>query len=384
MTEVFRPTTLDQTVEAIQTATADSTPLRLQGLGTKTGLGRPMAEAVTLDMSALDSVVFYEPEELVLRVGPGARMSELTAMLTESNQMLAFEPPDFGALYGAGEAGTIGGAIAAGLSGPRRVFAGAARDFVLGVEGVSGRGEAFKSGGRVVKNVTGYDLSKLMTGSFGTLAALTQITLKVLPKPETECTISIAETDVTAAGALMRAALKSPYEVSAAAYVPQDPRRALSRVVLRLEGAAAALDHRRTGVIASLSRPDSELLDAEASAELWARVRDVAVYFEGEQKPLWKVVLPPTEMSEFLAATRYEAALVDWGGRAVWLTMGDSDLRPAPPSGAVYLIRAEAEDRTRFGAFPPRPRPLEALSNRIKASFDPLGILNPGRMYEES
>ena len=220
MTTHLKPADAAQALEAVRWAISEEAPLELVGHGTKRALGRPFQATHTLDMSDLTGVKLYEPEELVLSAQAGTPLAELEALLAENRQQFAFEPPDFGPLLG-GEAGkqTIGGVVSCNLAGPRRVKAGAARDHFLGCKAVSGRGEAFKAGGRVVKNVTGYDLPKLLAGSYGTLALLTEVTLKVLPAPEDTRTVLIRGLDDATAIRVMALALQSPYEVAAAAQV---------------------------------------------------------------------------------------------------------------------------------------------------------------------
>jgi len=231
------PETEAQLVEAVAGALAQSTPLDLVGAGSKRGFGRPTNAARTVSLRRLAGIRLYEPEELVMSAGAGTPVAEIEATLAANGQMLAFEPPDLGMFYGGAKgAGTIGGAFACNLAGPRRVKAGAARDHILGVRAVSGRGESFKSGGRVVKNVTGYDLGKLLAGSFGTLAAMAEITFKVLPAPEVTRTVVLQGLDDAAAIKAMERALGSPNEVSGAAHVP-----AWRTTLLRLEGIAASV-----------------------------------------------------------------------------------------------------------------------------------------------
>ncbi|MDH3703604.1 MAG: FAD-binding protein, partial [Alphaproteobacteria bacterium] len=223
MTERFKADSAEQVRELVAWAAAERQPLEIVGAGSKRGFGRPGNANHQLELAALSGVSLYEPGELVLTAGPGTTVAEIEELLAASRQQLAFEPPDLGPLLGgAPGAGTLGGMVACNLSGPRRIKAGGARDHVLGFQAVSGRGEFFKSGGRVVKNVTGYDLSKLMCGAMGTLGVLTEITVKVLPMAEKVWTVLVLGMDRSAAGAAMTAALQSPHEVSGAAYLPRD------------------------------------------------------------------------------------------------------------------------------------------------------------------
>jgi len=401
MAETLQPATAAHVVDAVRWAMAEQTPLELLSGGTKRGYGRPVQAAHSLDLSGLAGIELYEPEELVLRAGPGTPMAEIEAALAEAGQMLAFEPADLGPLYGH-EAGcqTLGGAVAANLSGPRRIKAGAARDHLLGFEGVSGRGEAFKSGGRVVKNVTGYDLSKLMAGSLGTLAALTQVTVKVLPAPEAVRTVLVLGHDETRAVAAMTDALNSPHEVSAAAYLPaavaarssvaamRQPGAAAT--ALRVEGPAPSVAHRAKALHAMLGgeAATAELADAE-SRTLWREVRDVAPLLPDRDRLIWRLSVPPAAGAAVCRGLPgVGEAYLDWGGGLIWLAL------PASPDGLADAVRAAIAElgghatlmrapddlRAAVPVFQPLAPPVAALSARLKAQFDPRGVLNPGRI----
>src|SRR5436305_11092632 len=243
--DTLQPRTAKDLVDAVQWALSRGAALELVGHGTKRAIGRPAQSDLTLDLSGLTGVILYEPEELVLSAQAGTPLEEIEALLAAQGQHLAFEPMDYGVLLnGAAASGTIGGTLAANLSGPRRIAAGAARDHFLGFEAVSGRGEAFKSGGRVVKNVTGYDLCKLIAGSWGTLAALTTVTIKTLPRPQTQATVVVSGLDDATAVRAMTAAMATSCDVSGAAHLPAtvaariEPSVAAGRslTLLRLEG----------------------------------------------------------------------------------------------------------------------------------------------------
>src|SRR5690348_6612261 len=266
----FRPSDESELVEIIQHAVAKEEPLELVAGGSKRGLGRPLQAPHRLELGAFSGIRVYEPEELVLTAGAATPLAEIEAALDRANQMLAFEPGDWRALLGAEDAApTLGGVLACNLSGPRRIRQGGARDHFLGLKGISGRGEAFKAGGRVVKNVTGYDLCKLMAGSYGTLAALTEVTVKVLPRPEAEATVMLAGLAPEAASRVMAAALGSPHELSAAAYLPTGygPSSVpAASVVLRVEGPAPSVAFRRRALQDELAAGASQILDGEDSA----------------------------------------------------------------------------------------------------------------------
>jgi glycolate oxidase FAD binding subunit len=367
-------------------------------------VGRPVAADHVLDLSALSGVTLYEPEELVLSARAGTPMAEVEALLAASGQELAFEPMDHGPLLG-GEAGkgTIGGVLAANARGPRRIKAGAARDHVLGIHAVSGRGEAFKSGGRVVKNVTGYDLS--MAGSWGTLAAVTDLTFKVLPKAETEATLVLRGLSEADAAHAMAVAMVSSNEVSAAAHLPEtvvgkvlDGRLPGWRgaTLLRLEGFSPSVAYRFDRLAALLAPTAApERLEAEDSRLLWREIRDCIPFADGTDRPVWRVSMAPSQAHSMVMALRMEAAVdafYDWQGGLVWLRMeaggeGGAEaqalrrLVAAHGGGHATLIRAPAATRAAVPVFEPQAEALAALSARLKAQFDPLGILNPGRMY---
>ncbi|WP_026868613.1 glycolate oxidase subunit GlcE [Inquilinus limosus] len=389
MTETLKPETDDQVLEIVRWALAGEVPLELVGRGSKRGFGRPVQAAHALDLSGLAGIEVYEPEELVLTARPGTKMAEIEAALAARGQALAFEPPDLGPLYGGpAGAGTLGGAVGCNLSGPRRLKAGAARDHVLGIEAVSGRGQPFKSGGRVVKNVTGYDLPKLLTGAFGTLAAMTRITVKVLPAPETVRTLAVAGLDDAAGVAVLTRALTSPYEVSGAAHLPAGILGDTARSLVRVEGFGPSVDSR----VAALSQLLGDagplaVLGPDESVDLWRRIRDVAP-FTGDDRAVWRVSVAPTAGPR-VAAAAGGAHYFDWGGGLVWIAVpATDDAGAAAIRGAVAaaggghatLVRAPAGLRAAVPVFEPQPPALEALGRRVREAFDPKSILSPGRM----
>ena len=358
-------------------------PLEVVGTGTKRGLGRPVQSAATLDMSGFAGIIAYEPEELVLEVGAATPLASIEALVADKGQQLAFEPPDWSALLGSPHGGTVGGLVACNLSGPRRIKAGAVRDHILGLRGVSGEGVAFKAGARVVKNVTGYDLPKLLTGSYGTLAALTAVILKVLPAPETEETVVLTGLgDAQAVGA-MSLAMQSPCEVSAAAYVPGEG------VYLRLEGIAPSVAYRRDALAKMLKTP-VEVLAARSSAARWRAIRDGTLFADRPDHPLWRLSVTPSEAPRIIHALKEQMDiryLFDWAGGLVWIETPPSTdaaarlVRGAFDQGHAMLVRAPGAVRAAIDVFQPQAGALAGLSARVKESFDPRHILNPGRMY---
>jgi glycolate oxidase FAD binding subunit len=368
--------------ELAQLVAQAEAPFEIIGTGTKRGLGRPVQAARTLDLSAFAEIAAYEPEELILEAGAGTRLAEIEALIAARGQQLAFEPPDLSRLLGSPHSGTLGGLMACNLAGPRRIKAGAARDHVLGIRGVSGRGEVFKAGARVVKNVTGYDLPKLMTGSYGTLAALTSITVKVLPRPETEETILVEGLDDTAAVSVMSLAMQSACEVSGAAHVPGEG------TFLRLEGIAASVAARRDGLAKLLARP-VQILAAKASSTIWQRIRDVQMLAGTPDRQVWRLSVTPSDAPGLLAKLRESMDLryvLDWAGGLIWLDVpstedaGSAVIRGAMRSGHATLMRAPEGVRAAVDVFHPQAPALAALSARVKDSFDPRHLFNPGRM----
>jgi len=386
----FRPDDERALADVIAAALAREEPLELVAGGSKRGLGRPLQLPHVLDLSAFAGIRSYEPEELVLTAGAATPLASIEAALAEKRQMLAFEPPDWRALWGSGDREqTIGGMIAGNLAGPRRIRQGAARDHFLGFRGVSGRAEPFKAGGRVVKNVTGYDLPKLMAGSHGTLAALTEVTVKVLPAPEATRTLAITGLDARAAQRAMSAALNAPHEVSGAAHLPGEPG-----TLLRLEGPAPSVEARAAALKQELAAFGAvAVLDDAASAVLWRAVRDLAPFLPHPERALWRVSVPPTAGPELVArvARQHDALhLLDWGGGLVWLAVKDAaDGGAAAIRGALTqgghatLIRAPDALRAAVPVFEPQPPALAAIAARVKDGFDPRRILNRGRMYRE-
>lgn len=396
----FAPATAEDTLATVQWALAEEAPLEIVGHGSKRGIGRPLQCEHTLDLSKLSGVTLYEPAELVLSAKAGTPLAEIEKLLADNRQQLAFEPMDYGPLFGqASGRGTIGGALAANLSGPRRLKAGAARDHILGIHAVSGRGEAFKSGGRVVKNVTGYDLSKAMAGSWGTLAAVTDVTFKVLPAAETETTLAVRGLLDDHAVAAMALALGSSAEVSSAAHLPYPAVAAIAdgslgsdaATLLRVEGFGPSVAYRMETLKSLLKNAGPlEELAVEPSRKIWRAIRDCEP-FAGGGKPLWRVSMGPSAGHEMVMALRMQAAVsafYDWQGGLVWLSMeaGDPEaglvraLVEKHGGGHATLVRATPAQRAALSVFQQQAPAQAALSARLKEQFDPKNILNPGRM----
>ncbi|TAJ32844.1 MAG: glycolate oxidase subunit GlcE [Reyranella sp.] len=386
MAGTIKPRSSAELRQAVEWALNDGVTLDVRGSGAKLALGKPMQCDQVLDLSGIAGVVDYAPEELVVTLRAGTPLKDVEALLAQRNQMLAFEPPDLGPLLGraAGE-GTLVGAVMGNLAGPRRLSAGAARDHLLGFSGVNGRGEAFKSGGKVMKNVTGYDLSKILAGSWGTLAVLDEVSVKVLPAPDQTRTLLLLGLDDEAAVKAMCAAMGSPHEVSGAAHVA-------GKTALRVEGVAPSVEARLKGLRELLTGAEMQELGTLESRTFWREVRDVAPLEAGAGDVVWKISCPPTEGPAIVARIRAQRlaaeAFYDWSGGLVWLALpasADADhalVRGAigPTGGHAILIRAPEAVRAAVPVFQPQSPALAALAARVKESFDPKGLFNPGRM----
>ncbi len=377
------PNTAAEVVGLVADAGAAGRTLEIVGGGTKRGIGGGGEADSVLSLAGLARVIDYAPEELVLTAGPGVTLAALEKLVAAEGQMLPFEPPHLAKLLGSKGKPTLGGALAANLSGPRRIRTGAARDHFLGFEAVTGRGERVKAGGKVVKNVTGYDLSKLMAGSWGTLAVLTEVTIKVLPAARTEATLLLFGLPDARANAAMVLAMNAPVDVSGAAHLPdataaRAPLRAQMAVTaLRLEGFAASVAARIEHLAAALKAfGRAEVIDADHSREFWGQVREVEA-FHKDPRPLWRLSLPPATGWRIGEAVAGEA-LYDWGGGLVWLASAADPPSVRAAAGALdghaTLYRGDGP------AFAPLDGPLAALSARVKAAFNAKGVLNPGRM----
>jgi len=393
VTDILKPRDAADVEAAVGWALAEAKTLEIVGNGSKRGIGRAAQWDLSLDLSGLSGVTLYEPQELVLSAKAGTPLAEIETLLAANNQELAFEPIDYGPLFGApGGGGTIGGTLAANLSGPRRIKAGAARDHFLGFAAVSGRAESFKSGGRVVKNVTGYDLCKLMAGSWGTLAAMTDVTVKVLPRAETEQTLLVLGLDDAKATQAMSAAMNSPNDVSGAAHLPAPVARRVTgtdRAVtaLRIEGVAPSVTHRMHSLEVLLKSFGAlATLDEATSRPFWRSVRD-AMPFAGDERVIWRISTAPSRGHEIAAAIGEGEYFYDWAGGLIWLALGSlhdggaARVRSAlAGDGHATLIRAPAGLRASVAVFEPQTQGLAALTRRVKESFDPKGVLGPGRM----
>lgn len=403
--EQYAPTSAEEVIALIQVAVANDEPLEIGGNLTMRALGNPVEANHTLSTRNMSGVHFYEPSELVVSLSPGTTMRELTDLLDSNDQELAFEPIDYGHLYGNEPlSGTVAGMVAVNAAGPRRIKAGAARDHVLGFTAISGRGDPFQSGGRVMKNVTGYDLSKLMTGSYGTLAVFTDLTLKVLPKPEMEETVVISRLNEQAAIDVMTEASGLPHEVSSFAHIPAEVSNSLdipfksddTLTALRLEGPEISVNKRKADLHQHFSQCGGDLYSIAPchSRAFWTSLRDCGP-LANRAADIWRISVAPTHGAQLMAAIRAtgidSAVYYDWAGGLIYLAT-ETSAETAEPAirvplatfgGHAILIRSNQTVPTCVSVFQPQPMPLAALTARIKNSFDPKHILNRRRMRKD-
>ena len=402
---VLEPSDAKQIAEMISWIVAEGDTLEIVAGGTKRALGRPMKTDHLLDVSRLSGIVEYEAAELVLTAQPGEPLASINAELAKKRQMLAFEPPDWRALLGAEGEPTLGGVIACNLAGPRRVRAGSARDYILGFSAVNGFGEIWKAGGKVVKNVTGYDMCKLQAGAYGTLSALTELTVKVMPKPETACTIVLHGLADDLAIPTLANALNSPFEVSGAAHLPASAaRRSKVSVVaaglgaataMRLEGPRPSVVYRTTALESLVGR-GARLNEAETEA-FWSEVGAVQPFLAQGSRIVWRLCPTPSQAPSvahsILSALQSAEFYFDWGGGLIWLSLDPEEAGPDAGAGIVRhvvksagghatLVVASETIRASVPVFEPLSAALAQLTARVKSGFDPRGVLNPGRMQE--
>lgn len=392
MKQIDTPTSEAEALEAVKAALGARTPLRLIGGGTRSGLGRPVAAARALSAAKLTGITLYEPSEMVIGAKAGTPLAEIEAALAAKGQRLPFEPMDHRALLGTQGAPTLGAVAAANISGPRRIMAGAARDALIGVRYINGRGEAIKSGGRVMKNVTGLDLVKFQAGAFGTLGFLTEVIFRVVPRAEREAVLAIEGLDDARAVQAMSTALTSPYEVSGVAHLPADVAGGTARTLFRLEGFADSVAYRIRALRHMLAGfGKAETLADEAGATAFAELRDVQP-FAGTSEAVWRLSVKPSLAPQAVAqirAKRAARAFYDWGGGLIWLATGVEGeagaevIRAAAKAAKGYatLQRAPEDLRVVVPPFEPEAPALAALTRRIKTAADPDGLFNPGLMF---
>lgn len=392
---MLTPGTEEAVAEAVRGAIAKKLPLVVKGGGTRAGLGRPVQAGETLSLEKLSGVTLHEPAEMVISALAGTPLHVVEETLASKGQMLPFEPMDHRAIFGTTGEPTIGAIVAANISGPRRVVVGACRDHLIGVRFVNGAGEIIKSGGRVMKNVTGLDLVKLQAGAHGTLGVLTEVTFKVLPRPEATATMAFDGLSDADAVAAMSAALGSPFEISGAAHLPAGIGDEKAQTLLRFENFSASIDYRFKALAEALTRFGApRRIDGAASEKLWSEIRDCTLLATPRDAALWRLSVKPSDAPDVAAIIRGGLAdtkyFFDWGGGLIWVATqpakdaGASVIRAAVKGkGHATLVRAPDSIRIAVPVFEPEAAPVAALSRRIKASFDPAGLINPGRMVAE-
>lgn len=403
MSAPMKPAADWELANIIADASARRLPMEVYGSGTKRTVGRPMQAAAQVSLRGMVGTVFYEPNELVMSARAGSTISEIEGQLAKSRQMLPFEPLDLGPLLGceAGQ-GTIGGAFATGWSGPRRIHSGAARDHLLGARFVTGHGEQIRAGGRVMKNVTGYDVARGLAGSWGTLALMTELTFKVVPQPEATATLVIFGLPDEIAVEVLCKAMSTPYEITGAMHIQKGAASRLwqsqirgfgkAATAMRLEAPEKSITY-RTEKLRHLFKAYGELhvVGSAGSLEFWQECR-MLTPMHGSTRPLWRISTAPRLGPTVVAAiSRYMdvEAVYDWSGGLVWIEVppsadaGATDIRRvlALHGGHATLVRAETAVRSAVDVFQPLEPGVERLSRRLKQTFDPVGILNPGRMY---
>lgn len=396
---MLTPSTETEAAALIREHAAKKIPLHIRGGGTRAGFGNAVSAEATLSSASLTGIVEYNPAEMVMTARAGTPIAEIEAALAANRQGMAFEPMDHRGAMGTSGTPTIGGLFAVNSSGPRRFTAGAARDHLLGVRFVNGAGDVVKAGGKVMKNVTGLDLVKLLAGSHGTLGFVTEVTFKVLPVPKTSTTLVLSGLEDEQAMRALAAAMSLSVEVSGAAHLPESVRGRFiggslpegAATVMRLEGLEASVAVRAEKLAAAMAGfgPVGRL-DADQSKTLWREIRDVAPYADGTARPLWRVSMAPSEAWKLVAGLRLRAgidAYYDWQGGLVWMR-AEADpeaevLRHGIRTlggGHATLLRAAPQIRAEVAAFEPQASAVTLLSARLKAKLDPHGIFNPGLM----
>jgi glycolate oxidase FAD binding subunit len=390
---VLTPQSEREAADMIRAAGGDGRPLIIAGGATRTELGRPPGNGQGLSSAGLTGVTMYEPVEMVFSAAAGTPLAAIETMLADQGQCLAFEPMDHRALFGTQGEPTIGGVAACNVSGPRRIAVGAARDSLIGLRLVNGRGEVIKSGGRVMKNVTGLDLVKLNAGALGTLGLITEVTFKVLPRAAQRATLALRDLDDRRAVTALSVALGSPYEISAAAHLPAGLADDRALTLIRIENNPVSVAYRVGRLQALLAEQGAAALLAESEADgLWRAIRDVSLLCKPHANAVWRISLPPSRAPDLISRLGEEAGrrhYFDWGGGLVWLARPNEDEARASAlrgvvnacGGHATLVRAGAALRASVPVFEPLAPALMRLTGAIKLAFDPNRILNPGRMY---
>ena len=387
MSTPITPTDEAGIIAAVQAARTAREPLAIEGHGSKRGMLCPVQAARSLSTRALTGVTLYRPAELIISARAGTPLIEIEATLAEKGQQLIAEAPYLNGVFGTSAPPSIGGVVAANLSGPRRIAWGATRDHVMGLRFINGAGEAIRSGGRVLKNVTGLDLCKLLSGSYGTLGVITEVTLKVLPAPETSATLLIETPDLASAVAALSAGLGSPFGVSAAAALPAQDHAVAA---LRLEDFAASVAYRMEKLRSVLDDFGTQrVLENGESRSFWRNVREVEPLNTSADEAIWRVSVRPSAGPRIATAASAIGGrvLLDWGGGLVWIAAEPSIAKYAAISaaaaaagGATMLFRAPELLRLAVPIFPAESAPLAKISARVKEALDPGGLFNPGHL----
>jgi len=394
MTNVFKPKSEAEISDAVRKLASTKTPLEIIGGGTKLGLGNQVDTEHRVHTGGVTGIQLYEPGALTVVAKSGTPLTTLEKLLADEGQHLPFEPPDYRNLLGSNGEPTIGGIVACGISGPRRIQTGACRDALIGVRFISSSGDIIKNGGRVMKNVTGYDLVKLMCGSYGTLGILTEVAFKLLPKPEQAGVVLLKGLADDAAIAAMSLALTSPFDVSGAAHIQKDSDGEPTTLI-RIEGFEKSVSYRAGKIkelLADCGAPDIEIGE-DAASNSWKRIRDVEM-FSGRDGAVWKLSVKSTDAAAIVDDIRRSLsveAMYDWGGGLVWLLVEDAEDcgasiirgRISQSGGHATLMRSSAGQRKSVQAFQPELPGIARLSAAIRNQFDPHNIFNPGRVGEQ-
>ncbi|MEZ5871765.1 MAG: glycolate oxidase subunit GlcE [Nitratireductor sp.] len=389
--KILAPRNEEELAGIVAKAMRERTPLEISGAGSRRGYGNPVQSVLGVSTSAMTGITLYEPAALTIVARAGTPLDAIRDALAAEGQHLPFEPADLSALLGNKSRPTIGGTVATGISGPRRIQAGAVRDSLIGVRFVDGTGAVIKNGGRVMKNVTGYDLVKMMCGSNGTLGVLTELSFKVLPRPRMTATLSLDGLDDDKAIAALAAALGSPFDITGAAHVS-----GTASTFVRIEGFGESVAY-RAGQLSQLLAPFGKCRindDGKANTLLWQDIRDCTA-FADKPGAVWRLSVKPSDAPRIVAGLRTGPAMdavYDWGGGLVWLLVPEEGdcaaamIRKAVAAsgGHATLVRAGDANRASTGVFQPEPAPVAAISAALRAKYDPAGILNPGRMGFEA
>ena len=398
---VFKPSTREEIVEIVKNCFKKNIPLEINGLKSKNKIGRNFQSEKTLDLSNYSGVIEYKPEELYIKVKAGTPIKEIVEQLDKNNQQLAFEPNDFGYLFnGESNSGSIGGVVSCNFAGARRFKVGSVRDHVLGFQGLNGKGETIKSGGTVVKNVTGYDLSKLLSGSFGTLSILTELSIKVLPKPETSKTLVINNPHLKKALGYLGQSLSSSTDPSGGVFYPDyfgknfilnDLTYEGGLTAIRIEGPTNSVDQRidRLSKELGLLSQEISILDTEQSNIFWNRTKNLEV-FKNLKSNLLRIVVPISETLQVIQKLKSNDVnyFIDWGGSLVWMAFNEINSKILNETkqivkkhhGYYTIIKIEEDLKASADVFTIDPIKYK-ISEKIKRSFDPKRIFNPGKMY---